>query len=164
MPVCLCSGHNVSLNIIPTSLIAPARNVLATCSVLRCSSPGCCIIYSNILSTNKGSCFSSDFGSMCERICYLCFESIFYISLFCFQIHLGSNQYLFSVVVDPREMPCFCLRHDVDALLWQPHSDQPENMWEHIATFNALGGKLTPLRLFCLNTFSMASIDSSNLN
>ncbi|NXY89711.1 NUDC1 protein, partial [Alcedo cyanopectus] len=54
-------------------------------------------------------------------------------------IHLGSNQYLFSVVVDPKEMPCFCLRHDVDALLWQPHSDQPENMWEHIATFNALG-------------------------
>ncbi|KAM9235627.1 nudC domain-containing protein 1 [Leptosomus discolor] len=54
-------------------------------------------------------------------------------------IHLGSNQYLFSVVVDPREMPCFCLRHDVDALLWQPHADQPENMWEHIATFNALG-------------------------
>ncbi|KAM6089243.1 nudC domain-containing protein 1 isoform 1-T1 [Chlamydotis macqueenii] len=54
-------------------------------------------------------------------------------------INLGSNQYLFSVIVDPREMPCFCLRHDVDALLWQPHSDQPENMWEHIATFNALG-------------------------
>ncbi|KAI6075198.1 NudC domain-containing protein 1 [Aix galericulata] len=54
-------------------------------------------------------------------------------------INLGSNQYLFSAVVDPREMPCFCLRHDVDALLWQPHPDQPENMWEHIATFNALG-------------------------
>ncbi|XP_071410077.1 nudC domain-containing protein 1 [Pithys albifrons albifrons] len=54
-------------------------------------------------------------------------------------INLGSNQYLFSVVANPREMPCFCLRHDVDALLWQPHSDQPENMWEHIATFNALG-------------------------
>ncbi|NWX92406.1 NUDC1 protein, partial [Nothoprocta pentlandii] len=54
-------------------------------------------------------------------------------------INLGSNQYLFSVVVDPKEMPCFCLRHDVDALLWQPRSDQPENMWEHIATFNALG-------------------------
>uniref|UniRef100_A0A8C9FRS6 NudC domain-containing protein 1 n=1 Tax=Pavo cristatus TaxID=9049 RepID=A0A8C9FRS6_PAVCR len=55
------------------------------------------------------------------------------------EINLGSNQYLFSVVVDPKEMPCFCLRHDVDALLWQPHSDQPQNMWEHIATFNALG-------------------------
>ncbi|XP_068789234.1 nudC domain-containing protein 1 isoform X1 [Struthio camelus] len=54
-------------------------------------------------------------------------------------INLGSNQYLFSVVVDPKEMPCFCLRHDVDALLWQPHADQPDNMWEHIATFNALG-------------------------
>ncbi|XP_019407491.1 PREDICTED: nudC domain-containing protein 1 [Crocodylus porosus] len=54
-------------------------------------------------------------------------------------INLGSNQYLFSAVVDPKEMPCFCLRHDVDALLWQPHSDRPDNMWEHIATFNALG-------------------------
>ncbi|XP_071594320.1 nudC domain-containing protein 1 isoform X3 [Heliangelus exortis] len=54
-------------------------------------------------------------------------------------INLGSNQYLFSVVVDPKEMPCFCLRHDVDALIWQPHSDEPENMWEHIGTFNALG-------------------------
>ncbi|XP_049629843.1 nudC domain-containing protein 1 [Suncus etruscus] len=54
-------------------------------------------------------------------------------------VNLGSNQYLFSVVVDPKEMPCFCLRHDVDALLWQPHSSQQEDMWEHIATFNALG-------------------------
>uniref|UniRef100_A0A8C3RWV1 NudC domain-containing protein 1 n=1 Tax=Chelydra serpentina TaxID=8475 RepID=A0A8C3RWV1_CHESE len=54
-------------------------------------------------------------------------------------VNLGSNQYLFSAVVDPKEMPCFCLRHDIDALLWQPRSDQPDNMWEHIATFNALG-------------------------
>ncbi|XP_006892394.1 PREDICTED: nudC domain-containing protein 1 [Elephantulus edwardii] len=54
-------------------------------------------------------------------------------------VNLGSNQYLFSVVVDPKEMPCFCLRHDVDALLWQPHSSKPDDMWEHIATFNALG-------------------------
>ncbi|XP_053104273.1 nudC domain-containing protein 1 isoform X2 [Hemicordylus capensis] len=53
-------------------------------------------------------------------------------------VNLGSNQYLFSAVVDPKEMPCFCLRHDVDALLWQPHPDQ-QDMWEHIATFNALG-------------------------
>ncbi|XP_078543003.1 nudC domain-containing protein 1 [Lissotriton helveticus] len=53
-------------------------------------------------------------------------------------VNLGSNQYLFSVVVNPEEMPCFCLRHDVDALLWQPHSTQGE-MWKHIATFNALG-------------------------
>ncbi|KAM9100746.1 nudC domain-containing protein 1 isoform X1 [Sarcophilus harrisii] len=54
-------------------------------------------------------------------------------------VNLGSNQYLFSVLVDPKEMPCFCLRHDVDALLWQPHSSQQDEMWEHIATFNALG-------------------------
>ncbi|XP_011367770.1 nudC domain-containing protein 1 [Pteropus vampyrus] len=54
-------------------------------------------------------------------------------------VNLGSNQYLFSVVVDPKDMPCFCLRHDVDALLWQPHSSQQDDMWEHIATFNALG-------------------------
>ncbi|XP_008849717.1 nudC domain-containing protein 1 [Nannospalax galili] len=54
-------------------------------------------------------------------------------------VNLGSNQYLFSVVVDPKEMPCFCLRHDVDALLWQPHCSQQEDMWEHMATFNALG-------------------------
>ncbi|XP_033914708.3 nudC domain-containing protein 1 isoform X1 [Acipenser ruthenus] len=54
-------------------------------------------------------------------------------------VNLGSHQYLFSVVVNPAEMPCFCLRHDVDALLWQPHGNQQDNMWEHIATFNALG-------------------------
>ncbi|XP_075817167.1 nudC domain-containing protein 1 isoform X1 [Microtus pennsylvanicus] len=54
-------------------------------------------------------------------------------------VNLGSNQYLFSVTVDPKEMPCFCLRHDVDALLWQPHCSQQDDLWEHIATFNALG-------------------------
>ncbi|KAL4629789.1 nudC domain-containing protein 1 [Arapaima gigas] len=54
-------------------------------------------------------------------------------------VNLGSHQYLFTVDIDPSEMPCFCLRHDVDALLWQPHPDQPDCMWEHIATFNALG-------------------------
>lgn len=36
-------------------------------------------------------------------------------------------------------MPGFCLRHDVDALLWQPHSRSQRDLWEHIATFNALG-------------------------
>ncbi|XP_052016397.1 nudC domain-containing protein 1 isoform X2 [Apodemus sylvaticus] len=54
-------------------------------------------------------------------------------------VNLGSNQYLFSVIVDPKEMPCFCLRHDVDALLWQPHCSKQDDMWEHVATFNALG-------------------------
>ncbi|KAJ8401436.1 hypothetical protein AAFF_G00383550 [Aldrovandia affinis] len=54
-------------------------------------------------------------------------------------VNLGSHQFLFAVDVNPSEMPCFCLRHDVDALLWQPRPTQPDSMWEHIATFNALG-------------------------
>ncbi|XP_043921692.1 nudC domain-containing protein 1 [Protopterus annectens] len=54
-------------------------------------------------------------------------------------VSLASHQYLFTVAVDPAKMPCFCLRHDVDALLWQPQADQKENMWDHVATFNAFG-------------------------
>ncbi|KAM4630154.1 nudC domain-containing protein 1 [Polymixia lowei] len=54
-------------------------------------------------------------------------------------VNLGGHQYLFTVDVKPSEMPCLCLRHDVDALLWQPRPDQPGSMWEHVATFNALG-------------------------
>ncbi|XP_075070069.1 nudC domain-containing protein 1 isoform X2 [Mixophyes fleayi] len=54
-------------------------------------------------------------------------------------VNLGSNQYLFSVVAAPKMMPCFSLRHDVDALLWQPASSPGDNLWEHAATFNALG-------------------------
>lgn len=54
-------------------------------------------------------------------------------------VNLGSHQYLFTVDVDPAEMPCLCLRHDVDALVWQPRPNQQGDMWEHVATFNALG-------------------------
>ncbi|XP_026080642.1 nudC domain-containing protein 1 isoform X3 [Carassius auratus] len=54
-------------------------------------------------------------------------------------VSLGSNQFLFSVYIDPTEMPAFCLRHDVDALLWQPRPNQDNDIWEHISTFNALG-------------------------
>ncbi|RXN28526.1 nudC domain-containing 1 [Labeo rohita] len=53
-------------------------------------------------------------------------------------VSLGSHQFLFSVHIDPSEMPAFCLRHDVDALLWQPRPNQ-DDIWEHISTFNALG-------------------------
>lgn len=55
------------------------------------------------------------------------------------QVSLGSHQFLFSVHIDPSEMPAFCLRHDVDALLWQPRPNQDNNIWEHVSTFNALG-------------------------
>ncbi|XP_023201181.1 nudC domain-containing protein 1 [Xiphophorus maculatus] len=54
-------------------------------------------------------------------------------------VNLGGHQFLFSVDVDPSQMPCLCLRHDVDALMWQPRPDRPGDLWEHIATFNALG-------------------------
>ncbi|KAM9838372.1 nudC domain-containing protein 1 [Aulostomus maculatus] len=77
-------------------------------------------------------------------------------------VSLGSHQYLFTVDVDPSEMPCLCLRHDVDALLWQPHPDQPANMWEHIATFNALGyvqaSKQAKKFATCAPNFSYASL------
>lgn len=65
-------------------------------------------------------------------------------------MNLGSSQYLFTVVVNPSEMPCLCLRYDVDAIVLQPRPEQPENMWEHIATFNALGMSfqlITPFKI-----------------
>ncbi|XP_062291954.1 nudC domain-containing protein 1 [Scomber scombrus] len=77
-------------------------------------------------------------------------------------VNLGSHQYLFTVDVNPAEMPCLCLRHDVDALLWQPRPDQPSNMWEHIATFNALGyvqaSKRDKKFATCPPNFSYASL------
>uniref|UniRef100_A0A4W2D6J0 NudC domain-containing protein 1 n=1 Tax=Bos indicus x Bos taurus TaxID=30522 RepID=A0A4W2D6J0_BOBOX len=73
---------------------------------------------------------SAQCAAIAERLMHLTSDEL---------VNLGSNQYLFSVIVDPKEMPCFCLRHDVDALLWQPRSSKQDDMWEHIATFNALG-------------------------
>uniref|UniRef100_A0A665TL73 NudC domain-containing protein 1 n=1 Tax=Echeneis naucrates TaxID=173247 RepID=A0A665TL73_ECHNA len=77
-------------------------------------------------------------------------------------VNLGSHQYLFTVDVNPSEMPCFCLRHDVDALVWQPRPDQPSDMWEHVATFNALGyvqaSKQDKKFATCAPNFSYASL------
>ncbi|XP_019959970.2 nudC domain-containing protein 1 [Paralichthys olivaceus] len=77
-------------------------------------------------------------------------------------VNLGSHQYLFTVDVNPSEMPCLCLRHDVDALVWQPRPDQPSNMWEHVATFNALGyvqaSKRDKKFATCAPNFSYASL------
>uniref|UniRef100_A0A3Q3XA47 NudC domain-containing protein 1 n=1 Tax=Mola mola TaxID=94237 RepID=A0A3Q3XA47_MOLML len=77
-------------------------------------------------------------------------------------VNLGSHQYLFTVDVNPSEMPCFCLRDNVDALVWQPHPDQPSNMWEHVATFNALGyvqaSKRDKKFATCAPNFSYASL------
>ncbi|XP_058234287.1 nudC domain-containing protein 1 isoform X2 [Hemibagrus wyckioides] len=77
-------------------------------------------------------------------------------------VNLGSHQYLFTVDVNPSEMPAFCLRHDVDALLWQPRPEQPDALWEHIATFNALGyvqaSKRDKKFATCAPNFSYASL------
>ncbi|EDO36733.1 predicted protein [Nematostella vectensis] len=54
---------------------------------------------------------------------------------------LASHQWLFNTTLTPGSTPVFCLRHDVDGLVWQPKasSDNQETNWEHIGTFNALG-------------------------
>lgn len=77
-------------------------------------------------------------------------------------VNLGSHQYLFTVQSDPTLMPCLCLRHDVDALVWQPRPEQLEHMWEHVATFNALGyvqaSKRDKKFATCAPNFSYASL------
>ncbi|XP_053571263.1 nudC domain-containing protein 1 [Bombina bombina] len=77
-------------------------------------------------------------------------------------VNLGSNQYLFSLAATPELMPCFCLRHDVDALLWQPVSSDQDNLWDHIATFNALGyvqaSKQDKKFFSCAPNFSYAAL------
>ncbi|KAM8967892.1 nudC domain-containing protein 1 [Pelodytes ibericus] len=77
-------------------------------------------------------------------------------------VNLGSNQFLFSLVTTPDLMPCFSLRHDVDALLWQPVSSQSDNLWEHAATFNALGyvqaSKQDKKFFTCAPNFSYAAL------
>ncbi|KAJ0003485.1 hypothetical protein NQD34_008583 [Periophthalmus magnuspinnatus] len=77
-------------------------------------------------------------------------------------VNLGSHQYMFTVQSDPTQMPCLCLRHDVDALVWQPRPEQPEHMWEHVATFNALGyvqaSKRDKKFATCAPNFSYASL------
>ncbi|XP_029022760.1 nudC domain-containing protein 1 [Betta splendens] len=77
-------------------------------------------------------------------------------------VNLSSHQYLFTVVAEPAQMPCLCLRHDVDALVWQPRPEQPGNLWEHVATFNALGYVQASKRdrkfATCAPDFSYASL------
>ncbi|XP_073677570.1 nudC domain-containing protein 1 [Garra rufa] len=85
-----------------------------------------------ILGNRRGEYLMNDEqkSQLQQRLSYLTAEDL---------VSLGSHQFLFSVHIDPSEMPAFCLRHDVDALLWQPRPNQDNDIWEHISTFNALG-------------------------
>lgn len=51
---------------------------------------------------------------------------------------LGGHQLLFTAPAVANQPPFFCLRHDIDALLWQPEAPLFES-WKHMGTFNALG-------------------------
>lgn len=49
---------------------------------------------------------------------------------------LGATQHLFNMQVDETSVPAFCIRHDVDAVLWQPRS---QVQFTHLATYHAFG-------------------------
>ncbi|KAK3085443.1 hypothetical protein FSP39_003362 [Pinctada imbricata] len=57
------------------------------------------------------------------------------------QTNLGSHQFLFTTRVSHDAPSVFCLRHDVDGLVWQPAKTVKEHdsPWQHVATFNAFG-------------------------
>eukprot|EP00058_Branchiostoma_floridae_P026828 XP_002612319.1 hypothetical protein BRAFLDRAFT_80065 [Branchiostoma floridae] len=77
---------------------------------------------------------------------------------------LSSHQSLFNVQIDAGEAPCLCLRHDVDALVWQPKSssNNSDTPFTHVATFNALGYVQASKRDMkfakCAPNFSYASL------
>ena len=58
---------------------------------------------------------------------------------------ISSLRWLFSYQLSPGDFPAVVLRHDVDAVAWQPlpskeiTSKDKRSLWKHIATFNALG-------------------------
>lgn len=47
---------------------------------------------------------------------------------------LTGHQFLFSMPPVPELAPQFCLRHDVDGLVWQPMIEIGENSWNCINT------------------------------
>lgn len=56
---------------------------------------------------------------------------------------LAGRQFLFSSPSLPQTPPIFCLKHDIDACIWQPQAPPTNNSidglrWNHIGTFNAL--------------------------
>ena len=65
-----------------------------------------------------------------------------YNVMFCLQTPVAGHQWLFSRMFTPQEPASFCIRHDVDGVLWKPiESDTSSShvAWKHVSTFNALG-------------------------
>ncbi|KAK3880755.1 hypothetical protein Pcinc_014768 [Petrolisthes cinctipes] len=55
-------------------------------------------------------------------------------------VHLGPTQHLFNAQIESLAGPAFCLRHDVDALLWQPRvCSEGQVTYTHVATYDAFG-------------------------
>ena len=53
---------------------------------------------------------------------------------------MAIHQWIFNATLDRNLPPAFCIRHDVDALLWQPKAlPSNDDNWTHVGTFNALG-------------------------
>ena len=77
-------------------------------------------------------------------------------------MNLDCNQWLLNCCVDPDRLPCICLRHDVDGVVWQPTDDVSGTPWEHMATFNAFGFVLASKQshrfVSCSPDFSYAAV------
>ena len=62
--------------------------------------------------------------------------------MFPLQVSLGGRQVVFTGPSPSCQPGYFCLRHDVDGVVWLPHATSPANpsaRWSHVTTFNALG-------------------------
>lgn len=55
--------------------------------------------------------------------------------------YINNNKFLFQMTLDPYKTSAFCLRHDVDGLVWQPNNITQENskLLTHEHTFLAFG-------------------------
>lgn len=81
---------------------------------------------------------------------------------------INDTKFLFDVKHHSSKSPAFCLRQDVDGILWQPNtSDSQETSWlSHVHTFSAFGyiqaSKTNTKFRSCAPNFSYAAIADTN--
>ena len=82
------------------------------------------------------------------------------------QVGLGGHHLLFTAPSTVGSLPLFCLRHDVDAIVWQPLATNDEVTWNHLGTFNALGyvqaAKMDKKFATCPPSLSFTAISDCN--